>query len=135
MFSAVILGILDVATATVRTALAPRWMRLRPYEQVAWTQGANQAWLAEQAFEGAIRAVETGADGLLAAARAKLVIAELAESALGLCARVMGGSSFSRAEPFGQWQQDVRALGFLRPPWGFAYDQLLGFDLGSIALP
>jgi alkylation response protein AidB-like acyl-CoA dehydrogenase len=72
---------------------------------------------------------------LLAAGRAKLVIAELAETALNLCSRAIGGSSFSRNEPFGQWLQDVRALGFLRPPWGFAYDQLLGLDLGSIAPP
>jgi alkylation response protein AidB-like acyl-CoA dehydrogenase len=135
LFSAVILGILDAAAEAARAVLAPRWLRLRPYEQVAWSQGANQIWLAEQAFEGGLRAVEAGRDGLLAAGRAKLVIAELAETALNLCSRAIGGSSFSRNEPFGQWLQDVRALGFLRPPWGFAYDQLLGLDLGSIAPP
>jgi alkylation response protein AidB-like acyl-CoA dehydrogenase len=131
MFGAVIVGILDVATAAVRSAVGPRWQQLRPYEQVAWSQGSNQAWLAEQAFDGAIRAVESGQEGLLAAARAKLAIAELAESSLGLLSRVMGGSSFSRSQPFGQWLQDVRALGFLRPPWGFAYDQLIGLGLGT----
>lgn len=129
LFSAVVMGILDVASATARAALAPRWRQLRPYEQVAWSQGSNQAWLAEQAFEGAIRAVESRRQGALAAARAKLSIADLAESSLGLLSRVIGGGSFSRSQPFGQWMQDVRALGFLRPPWGFAYDQLLGLDL------
>jgi alkylation response protein AidB-like acyl-CoA dehydrogenase len=132
LFSAVIVAILDVASATARAAIAPRWQQLRPYEQVAWTQGSNQIWLAEQAFEGAIRAVESGQQGALAAARAKLTIAELAESSLALLARVTGGSSYSRSQLFGQWLQDVRALGFLRPPWGFAYDQMLGLDLASV---
>lgn len=132
MFAAVIVGILDVAVAAVRAAIGSRWQQLRPYEQVAWTQGSNQAWLAEQALDGGIRAVESGRHGLIAAARAKLTIAELAETALGQLSRVLGGSSFSRSQPFGQWLQDVRALGFLRPPWGFAYDQLLGLDPGTL---
>ena len=129
LFASVILGILDVAGAAARAIVAPRWQQLRAYEQVAWTQGANQIWLAEQAFEGGLRAVEAQQHGALAAARAKLTIAELSESALGVLARVIGGGSFSRSLPFGQWSQDVRALGFLRPPWGYAYDQLLGMDL------
>ena len=40
-----------------------------------------------------------------------------------LC-RVMGGGSYARYSPFGFWAQDVRALGFLRPPWGLAFDTL-----------
>ncbi|MFU8816293.1 MAG: hypothetical protein ACNA7W_13165, partial [Pseudomonadales bacterium] len=126
LFAAVILGILDTATAAARATVAPRWRQMRPYEQVAWTQGSNQAWLAEQAFAGALQAVEAGEGGMLAAARSKLLVAELSESALGLLSQVVGGGSFSRSQPFGQWSQDVRALGFLRPPWGYAYDQLLG---------
>jgi alkylation response protein AidB-like acyl-CoA dehydrogenase len=129
LFASVILGILDVAGAAAKAMVAPRWQQMRAYEQVAWTQGANQIWLAEQAFEGGLRAVEAQQQGALAAARAKLTIAELSESALGVLARVIGGGSFSRSLPFGQWSQDVRALGFLRPPWGYAYDQLLGLDL------
>jgi alkylation response protein AidB-like acyl-CoA dehydrogenase len=131
LFSAVILGVLDVAIGAGRDAVAPRWRKLRAYEQVAWTQAANQAWLAEQAFEGGLRAVESGDAGVLGAARAKLTIAELAENALGLLARVVGGASYSRSQPFGQWMQDVRSLGYLRPPWGFAYDQLLGSEFIS----
>jgi hypothetical protein len=38
---------------------------------------------------------------------------------------VLGGGTFSRSSPFGFWLEDVRALGFLRPPWGLAYEQLL----------
>ena len=40
-----------------------------------------------------------------------------------LC-RVIGGGTFSRHSPFGNWFEDVRALGFLRPPWGLAFDAL-----------
>jgi hypothetical protein len=38
---------------------------------------------------------------------------------------VIGGGSFNRSSHFGAAFEDVRALGFLRPPWGLAYDQLL----------
>jgi hypothetical protein len=40
--------------------------------------------------------------------------------------RVLGGGTFARQSPFGHWFEDVRAPGFLRPPWGLAYDQLVG---------
>lgn len=39
--------------------------------------------------------------------------------------RVIGGGTFSRRSPFAHWFEDVGALGFLRPPWGLAYDMLL----------
>jgi hypothetical protein len=38
--------------------------------------------------------------------------------------RVVGGATFSQRSPFGWWFEDVRALGFLRPPWGLAADGL-----------
>ena len=38
--------------------------------------------------------------------------------------RVLGGGTFSQRSPFAHWFEDVRALGFLRPPWGLAYDTL-----------
>ena len=56
--------------------------------------------------------------------RGKAIVVEHAESCLTLLSRVVGGGSFSRAAPYGQWAQNVRALGVLRPPWGLAYDQL-----------
>ena len=78
-----------------------------------------------QAYEGALRAVEAGDAGLALHAhlRAKEAIAELAESSLGRLTRVIGGGTFWRS-PFAAWFEDVRALGFLRPPWGLAYDSL-----------
>jgi hypothetical protein len=96
---------------------------------VHWVEVENRAWLARQAFEGAVAAVEAG-EGVVPTLRAKQAIAEIAETALLELGRVLGGSSFSRSQPYGQWLQDVRALGFLRPPWGLADDALfsLGFD-------
>ena len=38
--------------------------------------------------------------------------------------KVVGGSAYSRNFPYGFWLEDVRALGFLRPPWGFAFDRI-----------
>jgi hypothetical protein len=61
---------------------------------------------------------------------AKTSVARLAESILGrLCKRV-GGSAYTWYTPLGAWFEDMRALGYLRPPWSLAYDQLytMGWD-------
>ncbi len=127
LFATVVLTILEEAVATARRSLVPRREGLRAYERVTWVEVENRAWLARQAFEGMLAAVEAG-DGALATLRGKQTIADLAETALMELGRVLGGSSFSRSQPYGQWLQDVRALGFLRPPWGLADDAL--FELG-----
>jgi alkylation response protein AidB-like acyl-CoA dehydrogenase len=126
VFTAVILGVLDEAIATSKRQLEPRADALRPYEQVEWSRAELDHWLAVQGYEGALRAVESGDHGrsLHATLRAKEAVAELAESSLGRLARVIGGGTFSRRSPFSSWFEDVRALGFLRPPWGLAYDGL-----------
>lgn len=56
-------------------------------------------------------------------------IAELGEGSLTRIARVLGGGTFSRRSPVASWFEDVRALGFLRPPWGLAFDSLYGTSL------
>lgn len=126
-FTAVVLGVLDEAVATARAQLAPKAPGMRAYEQVEWARAEMDHWLAVQAYEGAIRTVATGEPGraLHATLRAKQSVAELAESTLGRLARVIGGGTFSRRSPFSGWFEDVRALGFLRPPWGLAYESLL----------
>ena len=60
-----------------------------------------------------------------AALQAKAAVAELAEQTLLRVSRVVGGGSFSGSSPFSSWFEDVRALGFLRPPWGLAFDSLI----------
>ena len=36
----------------------------------------------------------------------------------------LAAARYSQRSPFARWYEDVRALGFLRPPWGLAYDTL-----------
>ena len=85
-------------------------------------------WLVQQAYEGALRAVEEDRQGRRRATQAKMAVAELAESVTARICRVLGGGTFSRSSPFGHWHEDVRALGFLRPPWGLAYDSLFAWS-------
>ena len=126
LFTAVILGILDVAVETARTQIRARAAGLRAYEQVEWSRAELDHWVAVQAYEGALRAIEAGEPAVAfhAAIRAKQAVAELAEQTLNRISRALGGGTFSHRSPFAHWFEDVRALGFLRPPWGFAYDTL-----------
>ena len=126
LFTAVVLGILDEAVALAREQLRPKAEGLRPYERVEWARAEQDHWLAVQAYEGALRAVEGGRPdvALHHCLRAKEAVAGLAEDTLARLTRVLGGGTFSQRSPFAHWFEDVRALGFLRPPWGLAYDQL-----------
>jgi alkylation response protein AidB-like acyl-CoA dehydrogenase len=125
LFTAVVLGIVEEAVETARRQLAPRADGLRAYEQVEWAQAELEAWTMAQVYEGALRAIESGRPARGATLRAKTAGAQLAESCLGRLCRVLGGGTFSRRSPFGHWYEDVRALGFLRPPWGLAFDGLI----------
>lgn len=126
LFTAVVLGIVDEAIALARSQVAGKVDQLRPFEQVEWSRAEAEHWLAVQAYEGALRAVESGDHpaSLHAALRAKQCTAELAEQVLLRLTRVLGGGTFSQRSPYARWFEDVRALGFLRPPWGLAYDLL-----------
>jgi alkylation response protein AidB-like acyl-CoA dehydrogenase len=125
LFTAVVLGILETAVEAAREQLGPKAEALRPYEQVEWAQAELESWTAEQAYEGMLRAIESGDPARGAALRGKTIAAQLAESCLLRICRVIGGGTFARYSPFGHWFEDVRALGFLRPPWGLAYDALV----------
>ncbi|MDO9459599.1 MAG: acyl-CoA dehydrogenase family protein [Alphaproteobacteria bacterium] len=128
LFTAVIVAVVEQALTYARKKLAAKSGDMRPYERVEWVRAENEGWLIRQAYDGMLNAVENGAGGIAATARGKATVAELAETCLGRISRVVGGASFSRASPLGRWAQDVRALGFLRPPWGLAYDQLFGLS-------
>ena len=125
-FTAVLLGVFDSAITFAREQLAPKRETLRAFEQVEWTRADLDHWLAQQAYEGALRAIATGdrAAGLRAGLRAKTAVAEAGEQALRRIAQVLGGGTFARRSPISSWFEDIRALGFLRPPWGLAYDGL-----------
>jgi alkylation response protein AidB-like acyl-CoA dehydrogenase len=123
-FTAVIVGVAEVALDAAREQVARRRDGLRAYERVEWARAELEGWLIMQAYEGMLRAMENGQDSRLRAVQAKTAIAELAESMLRRICRVIGGGTFSQSSPFGNWFEDVRALGFLRPPLGLAYDQI-----------
>jgi alkylation response protein AidB-like acyl-CoA dehydrogenase len=124
LFTAVVLGIVEEAVATARGALDGRADPLRPYEQVELANARQDAWLMRQAYEGMLRAVETDPAPLPTVLLGKTAAARLAEDCLRRLTRIMGGGSFARHSPFGFWFEDVRALGYLRPPWGLAYDAI-----------
>jgi len=131
LFTSVVLGVLDEAVGLARDQIRNRAAGLRPFEQVEWARAEQDHWLAVQAYEGALRAIESGDDAVAfhAALRAKQSVAELAEQTLLRLTRVLGGGTFSQRSPFAHWFEDVRALGFLRPPWGLAYDALFTTSL------
>jgi alkylation response protein AidB-like acyl-CoA dehydrogenase len=129
LFTAVIIGVLDEVIAVARQQLQPKASELRSFEQVEWTRAVCDHWLAVQAYEGAVRVIpDGGPHALFAALTAKESVAELAENILSRVARVIGGGAFSQRSPFAHWYEDVRALGFLRPPWGLAYDNLFALS-------
>jgi alkylation response protein AidB-like acyl-CoA dehydrogenase len=133
LFTAVVLGVLDEAVSTAREQVRRKAEQLRAYEQVEWARAEQDHWVAVQAYEGALRAIE-GADHAVAvhaSLRAKQAVADLAEQTLLRITRVLGGGTFSQRSPFAHWFEDVRALGFLRPPWGLAFDNLFATSLDA----
>jgi alkylation response protein AidB-like acyl-CoA dehydrogenase len=123
-FTAVIVGVAETAVAHARAQLEPKQETLRAYERTEWAQVELEHWLIQQAYAGMLHAVETSDRAVAEVRRGKTAIAQLAEAALGRVCRVVGGGTFGRQSPFGCWFEDVRALGFLRPPWGLAYDAM-----------
>lgn len=125
LFTAVIVGVVDAAMELARAQVRAKRDSMRPFEQVEWSRVEMEAWLIQQAYEGVLRDVER-ADG--SASRSGLLckeaVAELSDSVLQRISKVLGGGAYSRSSPYGFWLQDVRALGFLRPPWGFAFDRI-----------
>ena len=124
-FTSVFVGITETAIATARKELAKR-RTVRPFEQVEFARAELDGWLLVQAYEGMLRAIEDGSTNTArTTVLGKVAVAELAESALTRLCRIIGGGTFTRSSPFGNWAQDVRALGFLRAPWGLAFDALI----------
>jgi alkylation response protein AidB-like acyl-CoA dehydrogenase len=125
LFTAVILGVVEAAMAEARAHLEKKKDSLDPYEQVEWSNAEMDAWLMRQAYEGLLRAVETEPVPLRSVLLGKTTAAKLAEDCTRRLSRIIGGATFGRGSPFGFWFEDVRALGFLRPPWPLAYDALI----------
>lgn len=123
LFCAVIAGVLDEAFDYALKRLNAKHDGMRALERVELVRANNEHWQAITLFE-AVRDKMGTPSGVAHARQAKYAIAQHAENALGRLAKVIGGSSFGRSSPLGQWSQDVKALGFLRPPWALQNDQL-----------
>jgi alkylation response protein AidB-like acyl-CoA dehydrogenase len=110
-------GIVRAATAAAGAQLGAA--SPGPYEAAEWARGQAEAWLVDQAFEGAIRAAEESPTALAfdtTAQLAKLAVAERAESVLSLLGHALGAAAYLGSSPFGWWLHDVRALNHLMPP-------------------
>ena len=124
LFTSVIVGVVEAAVDAARQQVRSKRDAMRPFEQVEWSRVEMEAWLIQQAYEGVLRDVESGGNTTRSGLLCKEAVAELAESALLRISKALGGGAYSRSTPYGFWLQDVRALGFLRPPWGFAFDRI-----------
>jgi alkylation response protein AidB-like acyl-CoA dehydrogenase len=129
LFTAVIVGIVETALEAARQQVARRRESLRAYEKVEWTKAEQEGWLIQQAYDGMLRAVEEGRDGVRNSVQGKMAIAELAESATGRICRVLGGGRSAglrpsdtgtrmcgrsaSCDPRGAWRTTIS----LWPPW------------------
>ena len=127
-FTSVIVGVVDAAMDYVRAHLRSQSSSLRAFQQVEWTGAEQEAWLIEQAWEGGMRNFEQSNATTRPFLLAKQSVAQLAESVLDRLCRITGGSSYTWYAPLGAWREDIRALGYLRPPWALAFDQMYQFN-------
>lgn len=126
-FTSVVTGVVDAAMAYTRQRLQrsiQQGSKVRALQQVEWTLAEQEAWLIEQAWEGALRTFDRGTQNRRTVLLAKESVARLAESVLGRLCKLSGGGAYTWYAPLGAWFEDVRALGYLRPPWALAFDQL-----------
>lgn len=136
LWVSIVAAVVDEAVAELRSRWEGRRGEMRPYEAAEWVRIDLEHFQIRRLAAGCVGHGDTGSvDGVpvdavaLDALRTKLAVAELAESVMSRISRVAGGGSFSAASPFAAWYEDVRALGFLRPPWALGYDQLLAATL------
>jgi alkylation response protein AidB-like acyl-CoA dehydrogenase len=123
LFSSVVLGVAEAAIEAARAELARKGDAASHYQRSEWSHVEIEGWLLHQAYEGMLLECE-GAGSAFRLLQGKTAMAQLAESlTLRLC-KIMGGTSFGRGSPYGFYFEDVRALGFLRPPWVLAFDNL-----------
>ena len=126
-FTSVVTGVVDAAMAYTRQRLKGQRSQgstLRAFQQVEWAAAEQEAWLIGQAWDGALRTFDHGTQNRRTVLLAKTSVARLAESVLSRLCKLSGGSAYTWYAPLGAWFEDVRALGYLRPPWALAYDQL-----------
>jgi alkylation response protein AidB-like acyl-CoA dehydrogenase len=130
-YTGVFPGIIDAAMRFMREDFARRGTRpedFRAFEKIEWATAHREAALIYQCYEAALVAIERTGYARHEAALAKANIAVLAESVMTRLCRIAGGGAYARHSPLGFWFEDVRAAGFLRPPWAIAYDSLFAMS-------
>ena len=130
-WSSCIAGVVDAAMDYTRQRLREartQGSNLRAFVQVEWTRAEQDAFLIERAWEGMLRSMEQGVIDRRAILMTKECVARLSESVLSRLCKLSGGTAYTWYSPLGAWYDDVRALGYLRPPWALAYDNL--FNMG-----
>ena len=99
MFTAVILGVIEVTIDTVRRRLYGKKDWVRSYEQTEWAHIEIECWLIHQAYEGMLSSVETGEGGTQDTRSGKEAVAQLAETVMLRICKVMGGGATPVAHP------------------------------------
>ncbi len=130
-FTSVTVGVVDAAMAYTRQRLKEGMSQgsaLRAFQQVEWTLAEQEAWLIEQAFEGTLRSFDRGKLDRYSVLLCKENVARLAESVLSRVCKLSGGTAYTWYSPLGAWFEDVRSLGYLRPPWALAFDNLFNMS-------
>lgn len=130
-FTSVITGVVDAAMDYTRQRLKEtrsRGSALRAFQQVEWTMAEQEAFLIDRAWEGTLQSLDQGIVNRRTILMTKECVARLSESVLTRLCRLSGGAAYTWYSPLGAWFEDVRALGYLRPPWALAFDNL--FNMG-----
>jgi alkylation response protein AidB-like acyl-CoA dehydrogenase len=127
VFTSVIVGVVDAAMDFTRRRLSQtrsQGSNLRAFQQVEWTLAEQEAFLIDRAWEGTLQELDRGHINRRTILMTKEAVARLSESALSRMCKLTGGSAYTWYCPLGGWLQDVQALGYLRPPWALAFDNL-----------
>lgn len=126
-FTSVIVGVADAAMDYTRQRLSEtrrQGSNLRAFQEVEWTLADQEYWVIDQLWESAMRAFDQDTQDRRSNLLAKESVARLAESMLGRLCALTGGTAYTKYSPLGAWYKDVRALGYLRPPWTLAFEQM-----------
>ena len=78
-----------------------------------------------------LKTLEDGTSDRYNSLMLKEAVANLADSILNRLCKLTGGTAYTWYSPLGGWLEDVRALGFLRPPWALAYEQLFNMSINE----
>jgi alkylation response protein AidB-like acyl-CoA dehydrogenase len=133
-FTSVIVGVVDAAMDYTRQRLKEarsQGSKLRAFQQVEWTMAEQEAFLIDRAWEGTLQSLDQGIINRRTILMTKECVARLSESVLTRLCKLSGGTAYTWYSPLGAWFEDVRALGYLRPPWALAFDQLFEMSWGE----